>query len=88
MLKVMKSTTIVKTGKTKTFSDKDLVTIPRKEYELFSIWKKTVRVHLDEQWFWTPQWQKKEREADKAILAKKVSSQFSNHDELIAELKK
>lgn len=66
----------------------DLVVIPRKEYERFSMWKKTVRVQLDEQWFWTPEWQKKEEVADKAIRAKKIAGPFSNHKDLLASLKK
>ena len=66
----------------------DLVVMPRKEYERFSMWKKTIRIQLDEEWFWTPEWQKKEAAADKAIRAKKISSPFSNHEELLAALKK
>jgi CO dehydrogenase/acetyl-CoA synthase alpha subunit len=66
----------------------DLVVIPRKEYDHFSVWKKTVRVQLDEEWFWTPQWQKKEEVADRAIRAKKVSGPFSNHADLLAALNK
>ena len=66
----------------------DFVIIPRTEYERFSIWKKTVRVQLDEEWFWTPAWQKKEEAADKAIRAKKISGPFSNHKDLLVSLKK
>lgn len=66
----------------------DLVVIPRKEYERFSVWKKTIRVQLDEQWFWTPQWQKKEEAADKAIRAKKMTGPFSNHKDLLTSLKR
>ena len=66
----------------------DLIVIPREEYEYFSVWKKTVRVRLDEQWFWTPEWQKKEEEADKAIKSKKITGPFSDHKELLSALKK
>lgn len=66
----------------------NFVVVPRKEYEQFSTWKKTVRVQLDEQWFWTPEWQRKEALADKAIRSKKVSGLFTTHKKLIAELKK
>jgi len=66
----------------------DIVVIPRKEYEDFSVWKKTVRVRLDEQWFWTPEWQKKEQAADRAIKSKKIAGPFSNHKELLSALKK
>lgn len=67
---------------------RDLIVIPRKEYEEFSAWKKTVRVRLDEQWFWSPEWQKKEKIADKAIKSGKVAGPFSNHKELLSALKK
>lgn len=79
----MKTVTIPK----KPTQKDDLVVIPRKEYERFSIWKKTVRVQLRDQWFWTPEWQKKEEAADKAIRAKKMVGPFSTHKDLLASLK-
>lgn len=66
----------------------DLVVIPKREYETFSKWKKSVRVRLQESWFWTPQWQKKEAEADAAIRRGKVSRPYSNHKALISALKR
>ncbi len=65
----------------------DLVIIPRQEYEAFSKWKRAVRVRLNERWFWTPEWQKKEAEADVAIRRGRVSSLFSNHRVLLRALK-
>jgi len=64
----------------------DRVSVPRKEYQAFKRWRKTVLVHLDESWFWSPEWQKKEREADEAIQAGKVSKKYSSHKELIKAL--
>ncbi len=72
-------------SKTQTYRH-DGVVVPRQEYQAFKRWYKTVRVHLDESWFWSPEWQKKEREADKAIRAGKVSKKFSSHRELIKAL--
>lgn len=65
----------------------DLVVILKHEYEEFSKWKKSIHVHMDEQWFWTPVWQKKEYEADKAMQAGKIRGPFSSHKELITALK-
>ncbi len=64
------------------------VVVPRREYEEFSAWKKAVRVRLEEQWFWTPEWQKMEQEADEAIRAGNVYGPFTSHKELIAALKR
>lgn len=66
----------------------DLVVIPRKEYEEFNHWRKAVKVRLNERWFWTPEWQKKEAGADSAIRSGKIYGPFSNHKELIAALKR
>ena len=66
----------------------DLVVVPRREYEEFSVWKKAVKINLNEKWFWTPEWQKKEAEVDKAIHLGKVRGPFSNHKELLAALKR
>ncbi|MBI4159717.1 AbrB/MazE/SpoVT family DNA-binding domain-containing protein [Candidatus Wolfebacteria bacterium] len=66
----------------------DLVVIPRQDYEEFFRWKKNVRVRFDERWFWTPEWQKKEAEADMATRAGKVHGPFSDYRKLLAELKK
>lgn len=65
----------------------DLVVISRKEYEAFSQWKQAVRVRVDEHWFWTPEWQKKEAVAERAIRRGKVSPTYSNHRALLSALK-
>ncbi|MBI2639810.1 MAG: hypothetical protein HYW90_02870 [Candidatus Sungbacteria bacterium] len=64
------------------------VLIPHEEFEAFSRWRKSVRVNLDEQWFWFPEWQKKEAEADEAIKRKKMSRRFTKHNALVASLKR
>lgn len=66
----------------------DLVVIPKEEYEAFSTWKETVRVHVDEQWFWTPEWQEREAEADEAIRAGKTFGPFNTSKELLSLLKR
>lgn len=63
------------------------VTVPRSEYEAFQQWRKNVRIHLDESWFWTPEWQKKEAQADEDIRKGKISGPFSSHEALMRDLK-
>ncbi|MFA4818601.1 MAG: hypothetical protein WC621_02040 [Patescibacteria group bacterium] len=65
----------------------DLVVIPREEYEAFSHWKRTVKVRAEDNWFWTPEWQQKEAEADVAIKARKVYGPFRDAKTLIAALR-
>ena len=72
----------------KLIKNDDLVIIPRREYQEFSHWKKTVKARPGERWFWTPEWQKKEREADEAIHTGKVRGPFSDHRTLLAALKR
>lgn len=64
----------------------NMVMVPQQEYQAFKRWYKTVRVHLNEGWFWSPEWQEKEREADEAIRTGKVSKKYSSHKELIKAL--
>lgn len=66
----------------------DLVIIPKREYREFSLWKKNIRIRLDEHWFWSAEWQKKEAEADEAIRAGKIIGPFSDHKKLIAALRR
>ncbi len=40
----------------------------------------------DQLWFWTPEWQKKEREADEDVARGRVK-EFSSVEELLKELK-
>jgi AbrB family looped-hinge helix DNA binding protein len=42
----------------------------------------------DQLWFWTKEWQKKEREADEAIDRGEVSGPFKNVEELLRHLRK
>lgn len=83
MIENMDTITIPK----KMASRDDLVIIPRKEYEAFSRWKNSVRVRFNEQWFWTPEWQKKEAEADAAIGRGKISRAYKDHPKLLSALK-
>ena len=67
----------------------NLVIIPEHEYRAFRAWKKNVKIRLDEEaWFWTPEWQKMEAEADADIRAGKVSGPFSDAKALLKALKK
>lgn len=66
----------------------NFIAVPKEEYAAFRRWKKTVRVRLEDAWFWTSAWQKKEAEADAAIKAGKVRGPFSEHKSLIAALKR
>lgn len=68
-------------------SKDDLVVIPKREYREFALWKTSVRVNLNEQWFWTPEWQKREAEADEAIRKGKITGPFSNNRKLLLFLK-
>ncbi|MDP2664834.1 MAG: AbrB/MazE/SpoVT family DNA-binding domain-containing protein [bacterium] len=45
-------------------------------------------ISKDQAWFYTPEWQAKEREADKDIVRGQVSGPFSSATELLAHLKK
>lgn len=58
----------------------ELVAIPKKEYQLFSNFLSFI--DKDQLFFWTKEWQNKEREADKAINAGKVSKAYGTTKEL------
>jgi AbrB family looped-hinge helix DNA binding protein len=45
-------------------------------------------VPRDQEWFWTREWQEKEREADEAILKGKVTGPFDKAADAIKALKK
>lgn len=45
-------------------------------------------VSKDQTWFWTKEWQKKEKEADEAIARGEVSGPFENTKELVRHLRK
>jgi len=45
-------------------------------------------IHPDQEYFYTPEWQKKEMEADEAIAQGRISGPFSSTDELFEHLKR
>jgi AbrB family looped-hinge helix DNA binding protein len=45
-------------------------------------------ISKEQSWFWTKEWQEKEKEADEAIAKGDLSGPFKNGDELIRHLKK
>ncbi len=45
-------------------------------------------ISKDQAWFWTKEWQKKEKEADEAIEKGDLSGPFEDADELIRHLRK
>jgi len=45
-------------------------------------------ISKDQAWFWTKEWQKKEKEADEAIARGEVSGPFENTKELVRHLQK
>jgi AbrB family looped-hinge helix DNA binding protein len=44
-------------------------------------------IPAEQSWFWSKEWQEKEKEADEDIKAGKVSQSFENDDELIKHLR-
>lgn len=61
----------------------ELIIVPRKEYEELLSFKK--RVSKSQAWFWTKEWQEKEKEADEA-LKKGEYKEFKNVKDLIRDL--
>jgi len=45
-------------------------------------------ISKDQAWFWTKEWQQKEKEADEAIAKGEVSPPFKKADDLIRHLRK
>lgn len=62
----------------------DLVIIPRSEYEKFLFIFKIIP--KDQWWFWTKEWQNKEREADEDIRLKRVNGPYESRQELKSAL--
>ena len=58
----------------------DLVIISRKEYEKLLYILKTIP--KDQWWFWTKEWQAKEREAENDIELKKISGPYKTSQQL------
>lgn len=44
-------------------------------------------ISRDQEWFWSKEWQTKEKEADEAISTGEVSQIFENADDLIKHLR-
>ncbi len=66
----------------------DLVILPRREYIAFEKWRSAVAIKNEDAWFWTPEWQKKEAEADEDIKNGRVYGPFKSHKALMAALNK
>jgi len=54
----------------------ELVAVPKKEYQLFSSFLEFI--DLQQVFFWTKEWQMKERQADRDITLRKVSWAYDN----------
>lgn len=61
----------------------DLIIIPRREYEELLDFKKVIS--KNQAWFWTKEWQKKEREANEDIKKGKYK-EFKNVKYLLKDL--
>ena len=67
----------------------DLVAIPRREYDKLS--HLSSLISEDQIWFWSKEWQAKEREADSDMKAGRISGPYRNKVELkkaLAKLKR
>ena len=45
-------------------------------------------ISKDQVWFWTKEWQEKEKEADEAIAREEISELFENVEELMKHLRR
>ncbi len=64
----------------------DFLEVETREEGLLLIPKKLVS--KDQTWFWTKEWQEKEKEADEAIAKGELSKPLKKADELIRHLRK
>jgi len=64
----------------------DFLEVDIKDEGILLIPKKLIS--RDQQWFWTKEWQEKEKEADVAIARGEVSKVFDNAESLIKDLRK
>jgi AbrB family looped-hinge helix DNA binding protein len=64
----------------------DLLEVDITEEGLLLVPKKLIS--KDQMWFWTKEWQDKEKEADEAIAKGQVSKPFKSAGELIRHLRK
>lgn len=58
----------------------DFIEVSERDGEIVMTPKKLI--DADQAWFWTPEWQKGEREADEDIKAGRVSGPFKTIEEL------
>jgi len=58
----------------------ELVAVPKKEYQLFSSFLEFI--DIKQIFFWTKEWQAKEKEADRDITMGKVSKVYDNAKDL------
>lgn len=70
----------------KLIKEKELMVVPRREYE--DLLRIARIIPKDQEWFWTKEWQAKEREADTDIKANQVSRPYRTKGELLAALKR
>ena len=61
------------------------ITMTRDGLVLYTIESESEEIDPDQAWFWTPEWQAKEREADEAIAAGDVQVFYST-EEFLASL--
>ncbi len=64
----------------------DFLEVEATEEGLLLIPKKLIS--KDQAWFWTKEWQAKEKEADEAIARGEISEPFENVEELMQHLRK
>ena len=58
----------------------DYVEVEERDGEIVMVPKKLI--DADQAWFWTPEWQASEREADEDIKSGRISGPFKTIDEL------
>lgn len=66
--------------------EEELLVVPRKEYE--ELCKIAKLISKDQAWFWTEEWQAKEREADQDIRRGRVSKPYKTKRELESMLQR
>jgi antitoxin MazE len=64
----------------------DFLEVDVTEESLLLVPKKLIS--KDQAWFWTKEWQEKEREADEAIAKGEISEPFKSTKELIGHLRR
>jgi len=68
--------------------NKTAVVIPKNEYKEYQRWRELRRfIPVDQLWFWTRDWQRKEWEAEEDVKAGRLSGPFTSSRELVKSLK-